>query len=60
MSHKTRDPKHRSRIRSGKSKPADDPVERQAPPLWLPEPQERAVLPDLPGKRDDGKLWFED
>ena len=29
------------------------------PLCWLPEPQERWVQPPLPGKRDDGKLWFE-
>ena len=27
--------------------------------LWLPEPQERFVHPEPPGKRTDGKLWFE-
>jgi hypothetical protein len=27
--------------------------------LWLPDPQPRAVLPPLPGKRTDGALWFE-
>ena len=33
----------------------------QAPssPLRLPEPQERYVQPDPPGKRPDGKLWFD-
>ena len=25
--------------------------------LWLPEPQERAILPPLPGKREDGQPW---
>lgn len=30
--------------------------------LWIPEPQEKWVQPEMPGKRDDGtgKLWFED
>jgi len=28
--------------------------------LWLPDPQPRAVLPPLPGKREDGRIWFED
>ena len=33
----------------------------QAPssPLQLPEPQPRYVQPEPPGKREDGKLWFE-
>jgi hypothetical protein len=26
----------------------------------LPVPQDRAMLRPLPGKRDDGKLWFEE
>ena len=29
------------------------------PLCWLPEPQEKWVQPPMPGKRDDGKLWFE-
>ena len=29
------------------------------PLCWLPEPQERAVLRPLPGRRGDGALWFE-
>jgi hypothetical protein len=29
------------------------------PLCWLPEPQGRVVLPPLPRRRDDGKLWFE-
>ncbi len=34
--------------------------EGKALPLcWLPPVQERAVWPDGPGKREDGKLWFE-
>ena len=28
--------------------------------LWLPEPQKRHEWAPLPGKRDDGLLWFED
>jgi hypothetical protein len=32
----------------------------EARPLcWLPEPQLRHVWSPLPGKREDGKLWFE-
>ena len=32
----------------------------QAQPLcWLPQPQLKQILGDLPGKREDGRLWFE-
>ncbi len=27
--------------------------------LWLPDPQPRAILGPMPGKREDGILWFE-
>jgi hypothetical protein len=26
---------------------------------WIPAPQERVELPPPPGKREDGRLWFE-
>jgi hypothetical protein len=32
---------------------------RALPLCWLPEPQERAELGPMPGKQDNGKLWFE-
>lgn len=45
---------------------APEPVATQRPRRidpawkpWYPEPQERWVQPPLPGKRDDGTLWFE-
>jgi hypothetical protein len=30
-----------------------------APLCWLPEVQEPVVLGPMPGRREDGKLWFE-
>lgn len=34
--------------------------ESKAVPLcWLPPEQEKVALPDGPGKREDGRLWFE-
>ena len=35
------------------------PVSPAARELWLPEPQPRFVHPPGPGKRADGKLWFD-
>jgi hypothetical protein len=32
---------------------------RALPLCWLPEPQPRAILGALPGRREDGQLWFE-
>jgi hypothetical protein len=32
---------------------------RAVPLCWLPPPQDRVALQPLPGKRADGKLWFE-
>lgn len=29
------------------------------PLCWLPPPQERIVLPPMPGKKIGGQLWFE-
>lgn len=51
------DAKESARSKAKRKRAIDSPAKQHD--LDLPPPQIRVVLPPLPGKRDDGKLWFE-